>query len=322
MKWRRSIIWLAGIGAVLAFIGTGCGVTKETRQATPSGFPFATPPQTPEPTPSATPVPVASATRTGTPPSTSTPSTSPTWTPLPTLSAPEAEALVRELFRTNRGCLLPCWWGITPGITPWEEARSFLGQFAQISGGVSPIEKSLLVEFAQIPVPADIFPIPLQQVYLIREGVVESMEIYPGNAGDTLSHFLSTYGPPEEIWISTYSTEYPPGVLPFMVNLFYPEQGILAGYGPERSYFAGKYVRGCQMEAPASKFGLWSPSQEMTYAEAAEYFRFHSVGDPGILYLPIEEAAGMDVKSFYETYKEPGSRKCLETPRGLWPEQL
>jgi hypothetical protein len=54
----------------------------------------------------------------------------PTLTPLPALSVEEAQAFVDELLETNHGCDLPCWWGITPGETTWEEAYQFFASFA------------------------------------------------------------------------------------------------------------------------------------------------------------------------------------------------
>lgn len=49
----------------------------------------------------------------------------PTLTPWPTYPPDEALAKVLELFETNAGCQLPCWWGIIPGETPWDVAQNF-----------------------------------------------------------------------------------------------------------------------------------------------------------------------------------------------------
>jgi hypothetical protein len=54
----------------------------------------------------------------------------PTQTPLPPLSPEEALATVTTLYETNRDCLLPCWWGFTPGQTNWITAREFLSPIA------------------------------------------------------------------------------------------------------------------------------------------------------------------------------------------------
>ncbi len=36
---------------------------------------------------------------------------------------------VSDLLETNGNCEFPCWWGITPGVTLWEDAQSFLNLF-------------------------------------------------------------------------------------------------------------------------------------------------------------------------------------------------
>lgn len=37
---------------------------------------------------------------------------------------------IRHLFDENGGCALPCWWGIEPGKTTWEEALTILSPLA------------------------------------------------------------------------------------------------------------------------------------------------------------------------------------------------
>ena len=46
------------------------------------------------------------------------------WMPLPTLAADKAEMQVLELLNHNAGCRLPCWWGISPGITSWSDTNT------------------------------------------------------------------------------------------------------------------------------------------------------------------------------------------------------
>jgi hypothetical protein len=55
---------------------------------------------------------------------------SPTLINKPVLLLEEAQAFVEELLDMNGGCELPCWWGITPGVTTWEEAYRFFAPFA------------------------------------------------------------------------------------------------------------------------------------------------------------------------------------------------
>jgi hypothetical protein len=52
-----------------------------------------------------------------------------TSTLFPTLPAEEMDETIQALIATNGGCFLPCWWGITPGVTSWDDANHFLLQF-------------------------------------------------------------------------------------------------------------------------------------------------------------------------------------------------
>ena len=77
------------------------------------------------------PVTEAPAAETSSPPATSAEATV-QQSPAPVSTLSEQEMLT--LLQTNAGCELPCWWGITPGITPWSEARTRLeGYGAEIS---------------------------------------------------------------------------------------------------------------------------------------------------------------------------------------------
>ncbi len=54
-------------------------------------------------------------------------------TPVSTFSPTEASARLQDLLKTNAGCRLPCWWGITPGKTTWDEAEEYLKTFTTLS---------------------------------------------------------------------------------------------------------------------------------------------------------------------------------------------
>lgn len=325
IKISLFLVWLLAGCATSREATTTNNTTTSTAEASAMVSTFT---EGPEPilSPVPTIAPSQTPTKSNTPTATYTSTIMPTWTPLATLVPNEAESLYEELLQTNAGCLLPCWWGIIPGKTTWPEASSFLLRFAQLEGQISPMDPSLLVMWALFPLssPVDVFT-RQEQLYLIRDGVVESIDIELRGDREKvknyrLSNFLQTFGPPTEIWLSTYSTEYPAGVLPFQAALFYPERGILAIYWPQQADFVGEFVRGCQWDKPPSMFGLWAPEQNMTFLEAARHFRMNP-DEPGFLLLPIEEATGMDPQTFFEMFSSPDNLACLETPKEIWPEQ-
>lgn len=226
------------------------------------------------------------------------------------------------LLLTNYGCRLPCFWGITPGKTPWSEAQHFLEAFAQVKYHELP-DEPFSVGSVLFFVSEEVSFTGLEHWYIIRDGIVESIEA-PLPLGDfdaySLSTFLETYGPPEEVWISTYSTEYK-GFLPFLTILFYPQQGILAGYGPSVTYISDGKVWGCRNDITPSSFGLWSPEHTMTFEEAADQYRLQ-LHEEGVLFLPLSEATDMDEEGFYQTFKDPNADTCIQTPMELWPVQF
>ena len=98
--------------------------------ASPTSVPTKTATRTPSPTqpPEETAIPPTS-----TPiPPTQVPTATVAPTPLPTLPPDEAVAKVLSLLQDNRNpdCLLPCWWGATPGQTNWHDIEPLLRSVA------------------------------------------------------------------------------------------------------------------------------------------------------------------------------------------------
>jgi len=44
----------------------------------------------------------------------------------PTLEPQDAANILFNLLQNNEGCLLPCWWGATPGQTKWSEVNTLM----------------------------------------------------------------------------------------------------------------------------------------------------------------------------------------------------
>lgn len=250
------------------------------------------------------------------PTSTTGPLPTPTWVALPTLQPDQAQALVLDLLENNTGCQLPCWWGFTPGQTSWQTAQSFLNTFAsRISGGGSFKLSSYTVK---IDVPEDVQPgAKLVQEYTVRNGIIEMIAT---DAGDsfryTLPELLTSHGQPAEVWIRTFK-ETPGSTLPFHLVLVYSQQGIMAHYY-DTAEKKDDQLQGCpQGSGYRPLLWLWSSDQKMTFMEAAKKaVRFGL--DEAQYYRPLEEATGMAIETFYQTFKDPTNTTCLETPSEMW----
>jgi uncharacterized cupin superfamily protein len=237
-----------------------------------------------------------------------------TLTPRPTLTENEAKRLVRELLEDNAGCRLPCWWGITPGKTTWAEARHFLEGFALY------IHEGEIGAGVQIPLPAPYSDAQyMDHEYSVKNGIVDSISIFNFNLAPNyyLPKFLETYGEPSEIWIRT-DRQSEMGLHPFLVDLFYQDKGILIEYstGHPLNEVGGK-LQNCRLTEMDSPFiYLWSPEEQISFDEAKRKFLdTRWLPEP----KPLLAATGMDIKTFYETFKNPSTDACLETPKNLWP---
>jgi hypothetical protein len=122
-----------------------------------------------------------------------------------------------------------------------------------------------------------------------------------------LPKFLNTYGPPDEIWVNTFSSWTTiDGKPPFALYLFYSKRGILARYDTD-AVIKGETIYACLNEITSIK--LWNFNRTLSFYEAAGDFD----GDK----LPSSEAFGLSEKEFYEQYKN-SEYLCFETPKMKW----
>jgi hypothetical protein len=173
---------------------------------------------------------------------------------------------------------------------------------------------------------ADVFVLNLKELeiypwqsYKFQDGIVETIKIDDPGRSPAFSfiEFLNTYGPPDEVWIRTYSEGIREVSPPFEVALFYPHQGIASVFGVE-GLVEGDKVRGCPQQGIIPFFGLWSPELEITFNEAADRFGWDRQEFP---FRSLNEATGMYVDSFHAIFSDPTNDTCLETPIELWTPQ-
>ena len=63
---------------------------------------------------------------------------------------------------------------------------------------------------------------------------------------------------------------------------------------------------------------LWSPALELTFDEALQMF-FDTKNLP--YPLRLQDTTDMSLEEFFQTYSDPNTMTCLETPVNLWPRQ-
>lgn len=283
------------------------------------------------------PTPLAISLTTVTPFLTFTLSPTPTWTPSPTLSRQDALALVKNLLENNGGCRLPCWWGITPGVTEWNQARHFLETFAiEIKGYEQTIIKPVIdIELGKERTATD--GVPVQQVdyfitYEITNGVraeiyvfvenriVRSAEMGGRGMNFRLHQLLTDYGPPDEVFIQTHRYTSDGGPPPFIFVLYYAQKHFSADFRLNGEFVEDKIVACPQLIDPR----IWVDASDMVWTLDSLFdyvFGPPTPGRPrtqGEQVLTLKDATGMDMETFTNIFKNPDNQKCLETPADLW----
>lgn len=307
--------FISGILPVLLYLLTACSVYHlfEGPSLTPSLTP-SLPSTTPTPLPS--PVPASA-----TPFPTHTP-VSPTPTPRPTLTAGEEQAFVREMLATNGGCELPCWWGITPGEDRWSDVRDRLGLYP--GQGILQPDGTRLYEIGYGDL---IYPPPPPYGYYIhiglieRDGVVRSITVMGEVIQRTtperfaqdwrrysLDQVLNGYGEPSQIYIQLVPPIEPDSPVYYQLWLVYDHLGFYVVYtGP--AVYEPPIMRACPRweEVTDIALRLQSPQSAEPLFESPGTFR------------TIEETTGMDIRTFWETFRQAEATACLESPAEIWP---
>ena len=252
------------------------------------------------------------------------PTRTPHPTPVPTMTANEEYAFVSEMLRNNGGCRLPCWWGFTPGETAWETTKTFF-----TSRGVTIWDYGGTRDYTVA------FDTPghyeSYQSYIREDGMLDRIDIGavppvgedgysvygdPQFAEDwktcMLPQILGAYGPPSQIFLGTGGAPWSP----FDLLLFYPEKGFLVEYVGVAEEREGETWRVCPHRVEIT-LHLWSPERSMNLEDIPGVVSSHADDETWGPY-PLEEATGMSIEQFYQTFVQPGNQTCLNVPADLW----
>jgi hypothetical protein len=253
----------------------------------------------------------------------------PHWTPLPKLDQSARRQLILDLLNNNAGCRLPCWWGITPGETSWAQAEHFLESFAEKIYEVPKDEKTNLLGERSLTLHLYAVeyetPDPESLVFTgtrfgvigigVENGLVSyitsgdaSFAQYNNTPHYLLPHLLEIYGVPTEVivYVETGGAD----LMEFWIGAMY-EQGIIAQYDYDLNWADGQY-RACPQYVEPS-LSLWAPNDQQLLAMFVGDMKRH-LGS-----VTLQQATGMNLETFYETFKNPDNTTCLYSPMTLWP---
>lgn len=257
-------------------------------------------------------------------------------TPSPISSKEDSYQLVENLIKHNENCQLPCWWGITPGVSSSVELHEKLLPLSDIadihllfdeSGSIdiqypkknwlinivlsfTSNETSTLIE--TIVIRTNIISLKNNTNRTERFSALEYQELFETYSLDKI---LSTYGQPANILIraDVYDSSHSPET--FEITLLYPKQGIFVRY-TMLAEKVGNNIGGCPAK---SIMELWLLSPD----DMGNYQQILSTVDPtwegNFPYSKsVSEVTSMTIEDFYQTFKEPTNR-CVDTPLIIWP---
>lgn len=222
--------------------------------------------------------------------------------------------------RINGGCRLPCWWGITPGITTLDEARQVftpLRHYRSTRGIVGFSYPDYSGIDASIETENDI----VKEIWLFasalridKDNKIEYLPFDESWHRYSLRGVLEQLGSPSKVQIGFGATTDAVGNEYFdqyELHVFFIDAGLIIRYTGLPDETETGNVRAC--------FAL---SQAM---DIRVYIREPVILSDGLQvppwdYLtnskPLEEATRLSLVEFYENLQ--GGQDCLESPSSLW----
>jgi hypothetical protein len=313
MQTKSNAISL-GCTFILLILMLGCTTAKYNFPQTTSTLPFPT------------------ATRPAFP--TLTPSSSATRISIPTLSTSKANERLLEMIKNGIGCNLPCWWGMMPGISTGSDFTSTLSPLIGISQyNYLSASDSGTIDFELQRGEITVF-ISTRYHALVENGPIRIIDVHTkalkktGNGFDyqygtaayndlfgkySMQSMLSSYGRPDQVYLDADIHRFEPSSPTFFyIYLLYAEKGIYARYTTSADETLNGKIQSCPSTATLE---LWlTPPNEGDSNQQLLTSIDIAWGNP---HKPLEEAIGISIDQFYETFKQK-SDQCLVTAREIW----
>lgn len=245
----------------------------------------------------------------------------PTPTPVPTLLSEQAIARMLSLYEDNGGCELPCWWGIIPGKTTWEEASGILSPIGVIvmSKNWPSVQDPNVKHYSFImSVPYSMSPVTGQitAAFVVERDVVKVINIDSNwvkpSFDNSLAGMLTTCGIPE-VWVKTQPF-FGAGESYYDIFLYYPEKGSIWLHGVEEFVHDG--IKICPAKRDSStgpSIVLWSDQDAIALQNVKQGLQWDFfVALKPESFQRLEDAnANMTDQSFYDTFTDPNADQCI-----------
>lgn len=245
---------------------------------------------------------------------TSTPSLSPTQL-LPTIPPSD---LLESWLDGNPNCLFPCWAGITPGQTSWEDAFTILS--TSVASNTTPLpltskcKHGSCYSFSWQYFLDDVL---YSGIIFEKDNLIYSISISGENSIKyDIYEVLENYGQPDEVFLSA-SSFTPEGEPYVILILLYESRKFVARYMWWATFEANK-IKACGI---SEIFSIGIVDIEPGNWTGFDISRggYQSVQGATIEnFKPLSEVSEFSVSSFYESATQTQENFCISTFTSYW----
>jgi hypothetical protein len=250
--------------------------------------------------------------------------------PEPTLTTDESKMLVRDLLENNAGCRLPCWWGIAPGKTSWQETETLLRHLGatifpfQMESGENRYAVRLLglpqldLSFLENKVPSS----GVNRIFVggNKGGGQDQREFEFFWESYSPIEIMSKYGAPSRILLDTLGTlgNTDIGKHGYTLWIFYDSLGFMIRYSgliadEETFKFCFNLNQGAN-----DIHHIELTLQHQDYVFPLEHGD-SILGSASPRGLPLQDVTGISIEEVHQLFTQVEKPYCLETPHDVWP---
>lgn len=249
-------------------------------------------------------------------------------TPAVTLAPLEREQFVRDSLSENSDCRLPCWWGIIPGETTWNDTEKLLQHLGVRIGSVPGYGPHTILHGTG---GFDFEGISIENGFSFEEtnGVIDAILIN-SDGYNKLEEFqslwrnyspkkiLEVYGVPDRIWLNV--TEAYALARGYHLWLFYDELGFMIRYPGDVMDAPTLHICPVLESMRAIDLSLQAPNNRLPlerFDALLEDIRLQTATGRTRVLHSIQEATGLDEKQFYDVFMQEDPI-CFDTPQDMW----
>jgi hypothetical protein len=249
---------------------------------------------------------------------------------VPTLDEIKQKETIEKLTRPTNLCKLPCFMGISPGITSWEEAKPLFRELSARFESESKAHIGYVLTFDASQKGAVVEHIYNTFDFIEKNNFVDSIiikgqgserpeELQPIWQDYSPRQIMSDHGIPNRVLVSTTSKKYgDKGKQGYYLWLFYDEQGFMIRYNGDIDY-ADTYHFCPEIGTNGDIEEIFITIQTKTNIAPLEKGDeiFSSIRKYQKV-LSYEQATGKTLKDFYLTFSQNEKPYCFDTPMNVW----